>query len=186
MSYPDFQQYEKSHLKYRISIPRNWSLPAYFDVGEKIIYSTSPDRKQAIYIGVWTPGGYGLEQFVQNALDGIKSKGTQPLRHDRYFWGQYPAQYIVFPNYVTLFIEANGFIYNLAAAGEGVHLDGQTTNSILSSFQIFPSVGHMQQADLQRIQANALQWQMVFKAQEIFYETALKGIWSGWKRWEYR
>jgi hypothetical protein len=176
MSNPNFQQYDQLDLLYRISIPTNWSVPAHLDAGQAITYYTSPDKRQAIYTVAYQPGN-GFQEFVQGELNAISSKGGQLLRSDQYQWqGQYPARSLLFQNYVTLFIEANRLVYNLAAAGEGVHLNDPTIHNIFSSFQIFPSPQARSLTDLQALQRRALEWQLAFEANRIMYETALHGI----------
>lgn len=186
MSNPNFYQHEQRDLLYRISIPTNWSRPAYLDTGQKIVYSTSPDRRQAVYTVAFT--GTNFDQFVQDKQNVILSKGGQLISQNQYLWqGQYPARYMVFSNFVIAFIEANNLIYCIAAAGEGVHLIDQTIHSILNSFQIFSSPQGMQLADLQALQSRALQWQQAIETSRIFYDTAMKGIMSinpGWVRVE--
>ena len=158
------------------------------DADQTVVYYTSSDRRQVVYTVVFT--GTNFEQFVQDMQNAIMSKGGQLISQNQYLWqGQYPARYLVFPNYVTAFIEANNSIYCIAAAGEGVHLNDQTIHNILNSFQIFSSPQGMDLADLQALQARALQWNLAFQAQNIFYDTALHGIMSinpGMYRWEYR
>lgn len=156
------------------------------DTGQRIVYYTSPDRRQAIFTIAFTGGNF--EQIVQETQNAISSKGGQLISQNQYLWqGQYPARYLVYPSYTTAFIEANNLIYCIAAAGEGVHLNDQTIHNIMNSFQIFSSPQGMQLADLQALQSRALQWQLAFETQRIFYETALHGIMSinpGWVRVE--
>jgi hypothetical protein len=158
----NFQTWGDAGNLHTVAIPTNWLGPG-LNAGQTITYYQSPDKSQTVMLTAYDQVTPTLEQFVENQLKSISSSRGEPLQYYQVLWGgKYPAIGLVFPNYVTYFILANGIFYNIAA--QGAVLNNQNTvpiiHNIFNSFTIYTPEEWATQQRLQatqnqmRIEAN--------------------------------
>jgi hypothetical protein len=130
----NFQVYEQSAPpRYKIAIPTNWIGPAVTPEG--VISFQSPDQSQTVTIIKQFPGLYTMEQWIDAKIQDLASKGKTLNQDVQMSWqGIHPARVLMYPDHISIWIEAHTRIFYVAA--DGAVVNDQTITEILNSFQI--------------------------------------------------
>jgi hypothetical protein len=134
----NFQAWEQAGPpRYRLAIPPNWIGPVVSPLGD--ISFQSPDQSQAIQISKRLPGLNTIQQWIDAEIQDLASKGKRPDQDVQRSWqGIHPTRILMYPDHISIWIEAYTRFYNIAADGavmNGKSID-QTITEILNSFQI--------------------------------------------------
>jgi hypothetical protein len=130
----NFQLHEQpAPPRYQIAIPANWIGPAFSP--ESGMSFQNPDQSQTITIIKQFPGLYTMEQWIDAKMQDLASKG-KTLNQDvqRSWQGIYPARVLMYPDHISVWIEAHTRIFYVAA--DGAVMNDQTIIEVLNSFQI--------------------------------------------------
>jgi hypothetical protein len=130
----NFQVYEQSAPpRYEIAIPTNWIGPAVSPEG--VISFQSPDRSQTVRIIKQFPGLYTMEQWIDAEIQDLASKGKTLNQNVQQYWqGIHPARILMYPDHISIWIEAYTRLFYIGA--DGAVINDQTITEILNSFQI--------------------------------------------------
>ena len=130
---PNVKEWKQEVQNYKLAIPANWIGPTFTPAG--YISFQSPDRTQTIVIAFLFPGLYNLQQWSHAQIQDLASKGKRPDRDLQMKWqGIHPTRILMYPDHISIWIEANMRLYNIAA--DGAVTNDQTITEILISFQI--------------------------------------------------
>jgi Bacterial Ig domain len=123
--------------KYFIKIPTDWKGPGDNSFGD--LWYQSPDQSQYVQMSRRFPGMDSLQNWVNAEIQDLASKGKRPDRDVSTTWqGIHPTRILMYPDHISIWIEAYTRFYNIRAAGAVIN--GQTINpttlQILNSFRI--------------------------------------------------
>ena len=134
----NFQEWvDSTPPKYRVMIPTNWKGPTQDEYGD--ITFQSPDRSQSVQIARRLPGFNIIHDWVNAEIQDLASKGKRPDQDlPNRPWGIHSARILMYPDRISVWIEAYTRFYNIRA--EGAVINGPAINptvlQILNSFRI--------------------------------------------------
>lgn len=125
--------WEQEVQNFKVAIPVNWIGPT--STPEGYISFQSPHGTQTITIAFVFPGLYNLQQWSDAEINELASKGKRPDRDLQSKWqGIHATRILMYPDHISIWIEANMRLYYIAA--DGATINDQTITEILKSFQI--------------------------------------------------
>jgi hypothetical protein len=130
---PNVTVWEQGVQNFKLAIPANWIGPIVSPEG---YYGfQSPDQTQSITIAFLFPGLYNLQQWSDAEINDLASKGKRLDQDLQAKWqGIHPTRILMYPDHISIWIEANMRFYNIRA--DGAVINDQTITEILKSFQI--------------------------------------------------